>query len=39
VAYLAIALFAGLVVWGLWRSYFASLLAGTVDRPWVIPFV
>jgi hypothetical protein len=36
-AYLAIALFfAGLVAWGFWRSYFGPLLAGTVDRPWVV---
>lgn len=36
-AYLAIALFfAGLVGWGFWRSYFGPLLAGTVDRPWVV---
>ena len=36
-AYLAIALFfAGIVVWGFWQSYFGPLLAGTVDRPWVV---
>jgi hypothetical protein len=37
VAYLAIALFfAGLVAWGFWQSYFGPLVAGTVDRPWVV---
>jgi hypothetical protein len=37
VAYLAIALlFAGIVAWGFWQSYFGPLLAGTVDRPWVV---
>jgi hypothetical protein len=36
-AYLAIALFfASIVAWGFWRSYFGPLLAGTVDRPWVV---
>jgi hypothetical protein len=36
-AYLAIALFfAGIVAWGFWRNYFGPLLAGTVDRPWVV---
>jgi hypothetical protein len=35
--YLAIALFfSALVTWGFWRSYFGPLLAGTVDRPWVV---
>ena len=28
--------FLGLVTWGFWRSYFSPLLAGTVDRPWVV---
>lgn len=28
--------FAGLVAWGFWRSYFGPLLAGTVDRPWIV---
>ena len=36
-AYLAVALFfAGIVAWGFWRNYFGPLLAGTVDRPWVV---
>jgi hypothetical protein len=36
-AYLGIALlFAGLVTWGFWRSYFGPLISGTVDRPWVV---
>lgn len=36
-AYLAIALlFAGIVTWGFWQSYFGPLLAGTVSRPWVV---
>jgi len=36
-AYLAIALlFAAIVTWGSWQSYFGPLLAGTVDRPWVV---
>jgi hypothetical protein len=36
-AYLGIALlFAGIVTWGFWRSYFAPLLSGTVDRPWIV---
>ena len=36
-AYLGIALlFAGLVAWGFWRSYFGPLISGTVDRPWVV---
>ena len=36
-AYLGIALlFAGLVIWGFWRSYFAPLISGTVERPWVV---
>ena len=36
-AYLVIALvFAGIVTWGFWRSYFAPLLAGTVERPWIV---
>lgn len=29
-------LFAGLVTWGFWRSYFAPLVSGTVDRPWIV---
>ena len=36
-AYLAIALaFAGIVTWGFWQSYFGPLLAGTVERPWIV---
>ena len=36
-AYLGIAvLFAGIVTWGFWGSYFHPLLSGTVDRPWVV---
>jgi hypothetical protein len=36
-AYLGIAiLFAGIVTWGFWRSYFAPLISGTVERPWIV---
>jgi hypothetical protein len=36
-AYLGIAiLFAGIVTWGFWRSYFAPLLSGVIERPWVV---
>jgi hypothetical protein len=36
-AYLAIALvFAAIVTWGFWQSYFAPLIAGTVERPWIV---
>jgi hypothetical protein len=36
-AYLGIAiLFAGIVIWGFWRSYFGPLMTGTADRPWIV---
>lgn len=36
-AYLGIAiLFGGIVTWGFWRSYFAPLISGTVERPWIV---
>jgi hypothetical protein len=36
-AYLGIALlFAALVTWGFWQSYFGPLISGTADRPWVV---
>jgi len=36
-AYVGIALvFAGTVTWGFWRTYFAPLLSGTVERPWIV---
>lgn len=36
-AYLGIALFfAAIVTWGFWQSYFAPLLSGTVERPWIV---
>jgi hypothetical protein len=36
-AYLGIALvFAGIVTWGFWRSYFAPLLSGTAERPFIV---
>ena len=35
--YLVIALyFAAIVSWGFWRNYFAPLLAGHADRPWIV---
>jgi hypothetical protein len=35
--YLGIAiLFAGIVTWGFWRTYFAPLISGTVERPWIV---
>jgi hypothetical protein len=36
-AYLGIALlFAAIVTWGFWRSYFSPLISGTAERPWVV---
>jgi hypothetical protein len=36
-AYLGIAiLYAGIVIWGFWRSYFGPLMTGTADRPWIV---
>lgn len=36
-AYLVIALlFAGIVTWGFWQSYFVPFVTGTVDRPWIV---
>ncbi len=29
-------MFASLVVWGFWSSYFRPLLTGTADRPWIV---
>jgi hypothetical protein len=36
-AYLGISIaFAGIVTWGFWRTYFAPLIAGTAERPWIV---